>query len=215
VFTHHDPRLMAPAQLREELLRLGKTPDAARLAHLLLDRLVDDALPAMDAIDDAVEVLEHASVARVPQQTTVARVMALRSALHRFRRTAVHQREVLLRISRGEFKQIPAEELPFFRDVHDHAVRISDLVDDARDMLGGVLEAHLSMVSNRLNEVTKVLTMIATIFLPISFIAAVYGMNFEHMPELHWRYGYALAWLAMLLTAGGLVAWFRRRGWFD
>ncbi len=94
-------------------------------------------------------------------------------------------------------------------------MRISDLVDDARDMLGSVLEAHLSMVSNRLNEVTKVLTMIATIFLPISFIAAVYGMNFEHMPELHWRYGYALAWLAMLATAGGLVAWFRRRGWFD
>ena len=122
---------------------------------------------------------------------------------------------MLLRISRGEFKQIPAEELPFFRDVHDHAVRISDLVDDARDMLGSVLEAHLSMVSNRLNEVMKVLTMIATVFLPVSFIAGVYGMNFEHMPELHWRYGYLMAWLAMLLTAGGLVMWFRRRGWFD
>src|SRR5262249_50875997 len=150
-----------------------------------------------------------------PRRTTVAKVMALRSALHRFRRTAVHQREVLLRISRGEFKQIPPEELPFFRDVHDHAVRISDLVDDARDLLGGVLEAHLSMVSNRRNEVMKVLTMIAPVFLPISFIAAVYGMNFEHMPELHWRYGYLFAWAAMLATAGGLVAWFRSRGWFD
>src|SRR6185369_15144802 len=113
------------------------------------------------------------SVARVPKRSTVRKVMQLRSALHRFRRTAVHQREVLLRLARGEFKQIPAEQLPFFRDVHDHAVRISDLIDDARDLLGGVLEAHLSMVSNRLNEVMKVLTMIATVFLPVSFIAAV------------------------------------------
>jgi magnesium transporter len=213
VFTHHEPALHAPAQVREELQRLGQAPDAARIAHLLLDRLVDDALPVMDAIDDSVEELEKASL--LARRDTVRRVMALRSALHRFRRTAVHQREVLLRLARGEFPQIPREELPFFRDVHDHAVRIADLVEDARDMLGGVLESHLSMVSNRLNEIMKVLTMIATVFLPVSFIAAVYGMNFERMPELHLRYGYPMAWLSMLLTAAGLLIWFRRRGWFD
>src|SRR3954466_1027970 len=161
-------------------------------------------MPAMDAFDDAVDKLEKASLQRIPRRDTVAKVMGLRSALHRFRRTAVHQRELLLRLARGEFERIPREELPFFRDVHDHAVRISDLIDDARDLLGGVLEAHLSMVSNRLNEIMKVLTMIATVFLPISFIASVYGMNFQGMPELHWRYGYAMAWLVMLATGGGL-----------
>lgn len=215
VFTHHDARLKTAAQVREDLLRGQRPLDASRILHLLLDRLVDDAMPAMDAFDDAVDKLEKASLQRIPRRDTVAKVMGLRSALHRFRRTAVHQRELLLRLARGEFERIPREELPFFRDVHDHAVRISDLIDDARDLLGGVLEAHLSMVSNRLNEIMKVLTMIATVFLPISFIASVYGMNFEFMPELHWRWGYPVVLATMAVTALGLLWWFRRRGWMD
>jgi len=215
VFTHHDPRLTAPARVREEIARAERPLDAAGVLHLLLDRLVDDALPTMDAFDDAVEKLEQASLRRIPRRDTVVRVMALRGALHRFRRTAVHQREVLLRLARGEFAQIPREQLPFFRDVHDHAVRIADLVEDARDLLGGVLEAHLSMVSNRLNEIMKVLTMFATVFLPVSFIASVYGMNFEGMPELHSRFGYPAALAAMALTAAGLLLWFKRRGWLE
>src|SRR4051794_529032 len=215
VFTHHDAPLTAPARVREEVARAEHPIDASGVLHLLLDRLVDDALPAMDAFDDAVERLEQASLRRIPRRDTVARGMALRGALHRFRRTAVHQREGLLRLGRGEFERIPREQLPFFRDVHDHAVRIADLIEDARDLLSGVLEAHLSMVSNRLNEIMKVLTMFATVFLPVSFIASVYGMNFEGMPELHWRYGYPAALLAMAVTAGGLLWWFRRRGWFE
>jgi magnesium transporter len=215
VFTHHGPQTHVCAAVREELVRLGRGLDASRVAHLLLDRLVDEALPAMDAIDDEVEKLEKESLARVPRRDLVRRVLSLRSALHRFRRTAVHQREVLLRLARGEFAAIPREQLPFFRDVHDHASRLADLADDARDMISGVLEAHLSMVSNRLNEITKVLTMTATVFLPISFIAGVYGMNFEYMPELHWRWGYPTILAAMALTAGGFLWWFRRRGWLD
>ena len=215
VFTHHGAGTSACAEVREELQRLGRAVDGPRVAHLLLDRLVDDAIPAMDAIDDAAEELEKASVEVVPRRNMVAQVLALRGALHRFRRTAVHQREVLLRLARGEFAAIPKEQLPFFRDVYDHASRLADLADEARDLLGGVLEAHLSMVSNRLNEVTKVLTMTATVFLPISFIASVYGMNFEYMPELHWRWGYPAVLAAMALTAGGLLLWFRRRGWMD
>jgi magnesium transporter len=215
LLTHHSPQLQACGGVREQALRTGQALDATRLAHLLLDRLVDDSLPAMDAIDEAVEALEKASVARVPRRNLVAQVMALRGALHRFRRTAVHQREILLRLARGEFSTIPAEQLPFFRDVYDHASRLADLADDARDMLAAVLEAHLSMVSNRLNEVTKVLTMTATVFLPLTFIAGVYGMNFEFMPELHWRWGYPVVLATMALTALGLVWWFRRRGWMD
>ena len=207
--------MAAVAQVREELLRSGRPLDPATIAHLLLDRLVEQALPAMDAVDDAMDKLEKASLARVPRRTVVPQVLALRSALHRFRRTAVHQREVMLRLARGEFASIPKEQLPFFRDVYDHATRLADLVDDARDMLTGILEAHLSMVSNRLNEIMKVLTMIATIFLPISFIAGVYGMNFQNMPELHSRWGYPAALAAMAATAGGFLWWFKRRGWMD
>jgi magnesium transporter len=215
LFTHRGPQTQACGGVREQVLRAGQTLDATRLAHLLLDRLVDDSLPAMDAIDEAVEKLEKASLERVPRRNLVPQVMALRGALHRFRRTAVHQREILLRLARGEFSRIPAEQLPFFRDVYDHASRLADLADDARDMLAAVLEAHLSMVSNRLNEVTKVLTMTATVFLPLSFIASVYGMNFEFMPELHWRWGYPVVLATMAVTALGLLWWFRRRGWMD
>ena len=216
VFTHHDAATEeAVRQVREDLLRAGRGADPAQIAYLLLDRLVDQALPVMDAVDDDMARLEKQSLARVPKRTVVPQVLALRSALHRFRRTAVHQREVLLRLARGEFASIPREQLPFFRDVYDHAVRIADLVDDARDLLSGVLEAHLSMVSNRLNEVMKVLTMIATVFLPITFIAGVYGMNFEGMPELRAPWGYPAALGAMALTAGGFLWWFKRRGWMD
>jgi magnesium transporter len=215
VFTHHPPEMAAVAEVRENLLRSGRGADPARVAHLLLDRLIDQALPAMDAVDDALDALEKASLARVPRRTVVPQVLALRSALHRFRRTAAHMREVLLRMARGEFPAIPAEQLPFFRDVYDHSVRLADMVDDARDLLSGVLEAHLSMVSNRLNEVMKVLTMTATVFLPISFIASVYGMNFERMPELHEWWGYPVALGAMALTAGGFLFWFKRRGWME
>jgi len=215
IFTHHPPAMAAVTEVRDDLLRSGRVADPARVSHLLLDRLVDQALPAMDAVDDELDKLEKASLARVPRRTVVPQVLALRSALHRFRRTAVHQREVLLRIARGEFPAIPAEQLPFFRDVYDHSVRLADLVDDARDLLSGVLEAHLSMVSNRLNEIMKVLTMIATVFLPISFIASVYGMNFQNMPELRAAWGYPAALAAMGLTAGGFLWWFKRRGWMD
>ena len=215
VLTHHEAANEVPDRVREQVMRAGGPIDGARVTYLVLDRLVDDTLPAMDAIDVAVEALEKASLARVPRRTVVPSVMALRGALHRFRRTAVHQREILLRLARGEFSAIPREQLPFFRDVYDHASRLADLADEARDMLGNVLEAHLSMVSNRLNEVTKVLTMTATVFLPLSFIAGVYGLNFENMPELHWRWGYPAVLVAMALAAMMLLWWFRRRGWME
>ena len=215
VFSYHEAALTAPAQIREEALRTRRALDPVRIAHDLLDRLVDDALPAIDAFDDELEKLEKVSLARIPRRSTVPRVLALRSALHRFRRAAIHQREVLLRLARGEFPLIPAEQLPFFRDVHDHAVRIADEIDDARELLSGILEAHLSVVSNRLNEIMKVLTMMASVFLPISFIASVYGMNFQAMPELRSPWGYPGVLAAMALTAGGLLWWFRRRGWME
>ena len=215
VFTHHDAALTAPAQFREEAMRTHRALDPARITHALLDRLIDDALPAIDAFDDELEKLEKISLSRIPRRSTVPRVLSLRSALHRFRRAAVHQREVLLRLARGEFAVIPAEQLPFFRDVHDHAVRIADEIDDARELLSGILEAHLSMVSNRLNEIMKVLTMMASVFLPISFIASVYGMNFQFMPELRSPWGYPAVLAAMALTAAGLLWWFHRRGWME
>jgi magnesium transporter len=109
--------------------------------------------------------------------------------------------------------RIPEEALPFYRDVYDHFVRVNDLTDSYRDLVSSSLDAFLSVQSNRMNEVMKVLTLISTIMLPLTFIAGLYGMNFDHMPELHWDYGYAFSWALMLVTAIGFVIFFRRRGW--
>ena len=103
---------------------------------------------------------------------------------------SIHQREILLRISRGEFEEIPRETVPFFRDVYDHFLRINDLIESYRDLVTSALEAYLSVQSNRMNEVMKTLTMISTIMLPLTFIAGIYGMNFTHMPEIDWVVGY-------------------------
>jgi magnesium transporter len=126
---------------------------------------------------------------------------------------SVHQREILLRLSRGEFEEIPADAVPFFRDVYDHFLRVTDQVESYRDIATSALEAYLTVQSNRMNEVMKTLTLISTVMLPITFIAGVYGMNFEHMPELRTSWGYPTALLLMAAVAGGTIFWFWRKGW--
>ena len=127
--------------------------------------------------------------------------------------TGVHQREILLRLSRGEFDELPPEVLPFYRDVYDHFLRINDLAEGYRDLVTSALDAYLSVQSNRMNEIMKTLTLISTTMLPLTFIVGLYGMNFKHMPELEWTWGYPAALALMAAVAGGIALWFRHRGW--
>ena len=113
--------------------------------------------------------------------------------------------DILHRMSRGEFSLIPGDMRPFYRDVYDHLVRVVDLAENYRDLISGSLEAYLSVVSNRLNEIMKVLTIFSAIMLPLTFIAGVYGMNFDNMPELRSRYGYFAIIAIMILIAGGML----------
>ncbi len=126
---------------------------------------------------------------------------------------SIHQREILLRLARGEFEEIPRDVVPFFRDVFDHFVRINDLLEGFRDLITSALEAYLSVQNNRMGEVMKTLTLISTVMLPLTFLVGLYGMNFKHMPELSWLYGYPFALGLMAVIAGGILLWFRRRGW--
>jgi magnesium transporter len=126
---------------------------------------------------------------------------------------SIHQREILLRLSRGEFDEIPRETVPYFRDVFDHFVRINDLLEGFRDLVTDALEAYLSVQANRMNEIMKTLTLISTVMLPLTFIAGVYGMNFHYMPELSWIGGYPFALGIMLAVAVGILLFFRRKGW--
>ena len=126
---------------------------------------------------------------------------------------SIREREILMRLARGEFDVVPPEALPYFRDVYDHLVRVADLAESYRDLVTGALDAYLSAQSNRMNEIMKTLTLMSTVMLPLTFIAGVYGMNYENMPELKWRYGYPFALGLMAAVGVAIVVWFRRRKW--
>jgi magnesium transporter len=215
VFTHQTRPMRSVDAVRSELARGCQLFEkgAAWIVHALLDHLTDHYLPLMDAFDVALDAVETDAVTN-PTRAVLQRIFSLKRSLMSLRRVASHQRETLLRLSRGEFPLIPQQLTPFFRDVHDHFTRVSDLCDSYREQLGGALEAYLSTTSNRMNEIMKVLTAIATIMMPLTFIAGVYGMNFEHMPELKWHYGYAFAWGLMALITAVMLVYFRRMRWF-
>jgi magnesium transporter len=175
---------------------------------------VDYYSPVLDDFDDRIDRLEQDIFAlKQPNNQILSEIMALKRSVLRLRRISVKQMDILHRMSRGEFELIADEMRPFYRDVYDHLVRVVDLSESYRDLISGSLEAYLSVVSNRLNEIMKVLTIFSAIMLPLTFIAGVYGMNFENMPELHSRYGYFTVIVVMIVVAVAMVMFFKRRGW--
>jgi len=139
--------------------------------------------------------------------------MELKRSVLRLRRISAKQMDIFYRMSRGEIHLIPQQMLPFYRDIYDHLIRVTDLAENYRDLLSGALEAYLSVVSNRMNEIMKVLTIFSAIMLPLTFIAGLYGMNFDNLPELHWAYSYFVVLGLMLIVALGMLYGFWRRGW--
>jgi magnesium transporter len=182
------------------------------LAYALLDAVVDSYFAILEHLGDEIEHLEEQLIAQATPATL--------TAIHHFKREMIllrkavwPLRELIAGLQRAESPLIrPATEV-FLRDVYDHTVQIIDTVETLRDILSGLLDLYLSSISNRMNEVMKVLTIIATVFIPLTFLAGIYGMNFEHMPELRWRWSYPLLWLVMLALAGGMFCFFRRKRW--
>jgi magnesium transporter len=186
----------------------------AFLLHQILDHVVDYYSPVLDDFDDRIDRLEHEIFTlHRPNNAILAQIMDLKRSVLRLRRISTKQMDILLRMSRGEFELIPEEMRPFYRDVFDHLVRVVDLAESYRDLISGSLEAYLTVVSNRMNEIMKVLTIFSAIMLPLTFIAGVYGMNFDNMPELHSRYGYLGTLAVMGVVAVGMLIFFWRRGW--
>jgi magnesium transporter len=163
-------------------------------------------------IGDRIDYLEEELVAN-PKPEKLDLMHGLKREMLFLRNSVWPLREVIGSLERGESRLIqPATEV-YLRDVHDHTIQVIETIETYRDMLSGMLDIYLSSVSNRLNEVMKVLTVISTIFMPLTFIAGVYGMNFRHMPEIGWRWGYAVVWGVMLLVALLMLHYFRRRKW--
>lgn len=218
--THaHDEKVCAITPVQSEVARnarvLKKGP--AWIAHAIMDRLVDEYLPVIDRFDEKIESIETRILSEDGQstedETVIPEIIRVKRSLQMLRRTTIYQREILLRLSRAEFDEIPRELVPFYRDVYDHYARVTELVDSYRELVTSLLEAHLSMQSNRMNIVMKRLTIMSTIMLPLSVIAGIYGMNFEKMPELKWTYGYPFALGLMVCVAAGIVIWFKAKKW--
>jgi magnesium transporter len=179
-----------------------------------LDQVVDYYSPVLDDFDDRVDRLEREIFGlKSPNNQILSQIQDLKRGVLRLRRISNKQMDILLRMSRGEFSLIPDDMRPFYRDVHDHLVRVVDLAENYRDLINGSLEAYLSVISNRMNEIMKVLTIFSAIMLPLTFIAGVYGMNFDNMPELHSRFGYYGTLIVMAVVAVGMLIFFWRRGW--
>jgi magnesium transporter len=187
---------------------------AAYLLHHILDELVDLYMPIVDDFDEAINDLEDRVFdMKRSSNSVLAEVMDVRRSVARLKRISSRQLEVLYRMSHGEFPQIPTEILPFFRDVHDHLLRISDLSEGYRDLVAGLFDIHFAVVGNRTNDVMKTLAVLSAIILPLSLIAGIYGMNFENMPELKTERGYFMTLGAMALITIVLLVYFWRRGW--
>ncbi len=183
------------------------------LAHEIIDALVDNVMPAIDSMNDVADAIDEA-VIRQPQPVTLDGIMKLKRSTLRVHRVMSPQRDVLHRMSRGEFPLIKTEAQIFYRDIYDHLVRIEDLNQTIRDRAENALATYLSAVANRQNETMRVLSVVATIFLPLTLLAGIYGMNFDYMPELHWKWGY-FAILGVIGLVILVLMWrFWASGWF-
>ncbi|MFO7949413.1 MAG: magnesium/cobalt transporter CorA [Candidatus Fermentibacteraceae bacterium] len=189
-----------------------RSAGADYLAYSILDAVVDHYFLALENLGEEVESLEDRVIAR-RDRLGIARIHRLKRKLIFMRKSAWPLREELGVLLRGEHPLLSPETVPYFRDLYGHTVEVMDTVETFRDMASGLLEVYLSSQSNRLNEVMKVLTIIATIFIPITFITGVYGMNFRHMPELELPWAYPACLVMFVVIAGGMLVWFRRKGW--
>jgi magnesium transporter len=182
------------------------------LAYALLDAVVDHYFVLLEKFGEAIEGLEEELV-EDPGPELLQRIHDLKREMIVLRISVWPLRELLSGLERVESKLVRKETGPFLRDVYDHSIQVIDAVESFRDMISGMQDLYLSSVSNRMNEVMKVLTIIATIFVPLTFVAGIYGMNFQHMPELGWKWGYAGFWMVILGVAGIMLRFFAKKGW--
>lgn len=197
--------------------RNGLAKGPALLLYELLDRQIDSYTPLLNQFE---EKLEHLGDQIFRQQgkgkseeIMLNDILTAKSSALRLGRILTPQRELLYKLAHNNYSVVPADTRIYFQDAFDHLARFSDLALSMRELSGSTMETHLALVNNRINETMKVLTMISTIFIPLSFIAGVYGMNFDFMPELDSPWGYPLIWFSFIAVAGAMVQFFRRRGW--
>jgi magnesium transporter len=203
------------ATIRERL-RTGKGKLRERgsdyLAYALIDATVDNYFSILDQIGRVTEQVEL-ELLEQPSQDTMRKLQQIKREMLVVRRTIWPLREVMASLMRSESELISEDTKVYLRDVHDHSVQVLEAVETLRDVVSGMIDLYLSQVAQRTNEAIRVLTVMASIFIPLTFIVGVYGMNFDYMPELQSRWGYPVVWAVMISTAAGLLLWFKKRDW--
>jgi magnesium transporter len=213
--TYHAGPLRSVAVTEECALKattnIARAPD--RVAHMLLDSIAENYKPALDELSLEIAELEQQALQH-PTTHTLNKILQIKKEVMHLRQIIGPQREVLARFARGEFKLIRSHLVPYYRDVYDALFHISELAQSYADALTGILQVYLNMSSNRTGEVVKLLTMITVITTPLMMVGTWYGMNFKHMPELDWRYGYTAAFSLTFLSTFATYLYFKRKKWF-
>lgn len=184
-------------------------------AYAVMDELVDQYFPALQAIEDQLLEFETEGTNEQNFRSNLNHVFDIRNKLLKLRKTFVPMRDLLYRLLNTQrIEAFPHYHL-FFTDIYDHLLKLSEMVDSNRDMTSDLRDHYMSINSNRMNEIMKTLTVITVIFMPLTFIAGIYGMNFSNMPELQWHAGYFLVLIVMAVLSVGMYAWFKGKGWFE
>jgi magnesium transporter len=199
-------------RIREGKSRLARS-GVDYLAYSLIDAVVDNYFIVLENLGEQIEILEEELVTE-PGPETLHAIHDLKREFIFLRKSIWPLREVISALERGESRLFHDTSLIYLRDAYDHIIQIIDTIETFREMASGMVDIYLSSVSNRMNEVMKVLTMIATVFIPLSFVVGLYGMNFQYMPELSWKWGYAMVWGVIIAIVAGMVIYFRRKKWF-
>jgi magnesium transporter len=206
-----DPFDSVRERLKNEQGRL-RTRGADYLCYALMDVVVDNYFLVLEDIANRIETLEEELMA-APNPETLSGIYRLKREVLLLHRSIWPLREVVSSLIRRESHLVGESTVTYLRDLHDHTIQVVETSETLRDMLSGMLDIYLSSVSYRMNAVMKVLTIIATIFMPLTFIVGLYGMNFKHMPELDWRWGYPAVLLLMVVVTLGMLIFFRRKKW--
>jgi magnesium transporter len=203
-----DPILNRLNNDKSQLRNLG----ADYLAYIIMDTVVDEYFVLQDAFDELIESVEDKLLSD-PSSQTLATIQKIKRELIFLRRSVSPLRELLAAIQRSESPLLNEKTRRYFGDIYDHAIRIIEAIESYRDLIAGMLDIYLSSVSNKMNETMKVLTVFASIFIPLTFIAGVYGMNFEYMPELKWHWGYPVLWIFFIGVSVFLLRFFKKKKW--
>ncbi|WP_406661190.1 magnesium/cobalt transporter CorA [Methanolobus sp. ZRKC3] len=189
-----------------------RSKGADYLAYVLLDSIVDNYFVVIEKISESIEEIEEELV-EDPDSSTLQKIHYLKKEMIYLRKSIWPLRDLIGNLERTESPLFDDSTFIFLRDVYDHTIRVADMIETYRDILSGMMDVYLSSISNKMNEVMKTLTIIATVFIPLTFIAGIYGMNFKYMPELEWRWGYHFVWVIIVLLSAIMVVYFRRRKW--